>query len=143
MRCLACDALLPSRGVIGHPLKLLASQVLEPDVRSGTSHHPRSKLRAVLPSLGRQWVHSRVKTMAEEFGNLPRRIATILRTSHLSFCLQLLPAFPWDHSLENPYPVSSLLLACNEGIQRLKTENSWSERLEAQMAAQAFQLAAR
>lgn len=54
-----------------------------------------------------------------------------------------LPHGPLDQSLETLYPVSSFLLACSESIQGLQTANPWSGPLEAQMAAQAFQLGAR
>jgi hypothetical protein len=125
-----------------HQIRISGSQVLEPGVRSDTSHRPKSKLREVPASLRRQWAQSLARIMAEEFRNFPRRIVAILRTSQLGFGPEL-PLSPWDHSLEKSYPVSNFLLACNEGIQQPKTENPWSGRLEAQMAAQAFQPGAR
>ena len=122
--------------------ELLKSQVSGLDVRSDTSLRPNPKSRAVLVYLRRWWGYSQARIMLEELRNFPRRISAIRKTSHLRSGPEL-PLSPWGHSLETFPQVSSFLRACNEDIQRLRTENPWAGRLEVQMAAQAFQFGAR
>ena len=103
---------------------------------------PISRLQALCAALRHRWEYSLARIVLEEFYRFPLRILAILRTSEMLPGEVRLPHGPQDQSLETLYPVSSFLLACSEDIQRLQTANPWSGPLEAQIAAQAFQLGA-
>jgi hypothetical protein len=108
-----------------------------------SSPHPKSRLQALCAALRQRWECSLARIMLGELYRFPLRILTILRTSETLPGEVRLPHGPQYQNLETLYPVSSFLLACSRGIQRLQTANPWSGPLEAQIAAQAFQLGAR
>jgi hypothetical protein len=112
------------------------------DGQSDKADLPNSKLPFLFSALLRRWESSLVRTMARELYRIPRRIRAIREMRDVKYS-PTIPLKLWDHSPASFRLENSFLLACSRDIEQLTKKHHWSGPLEAQMAAQAFQLGAR
>jgi len=127
-----CAGLLAG-GAVSAPLVSLPS----PSQLGGRSDTPTRPTPKRFYRFRAWYRYSRLRLVAEEIYNLPRRIVAALRLPHLRWGYSI-PAYPNDPCRESLALGNTFLHACNNGIRELARDNPWAGRLDLEMATEAF-----
>jgi hypothetical protein len=108
------------------------------DVPRDSANRYKSTIQSRLISLRQRWMQSLLRIVASEIGNLPRRMAAILRAPSLRYGPEI-PRGMLDQSAESFCQENKFQRACTASMGQLRSENRWAGYLEIQMAAVSFQ----